>query len=91
MAKEPEKKAVEMCDGGLYEVIDTPFYDGVVLHEIGARIPWAGPPSKALIKVGDDMRKSVTKAPVFADPLSGRGDGAKVGKGKALEPVNFVQ
>jgi len=85
-------QAREMCDGGLYEVVDHPFYDGVQLHPVGTQINWAGPPSLALVKVGSaDMRKSVTEAPIFPDPLAGRGDKAKVVPGKALEPVVLVQ
>lgn len=90
MAKD-KNTVPEMCDGGLYEVVDNPFYDGVRLHPVGARIPWAGPPSLSLVKVGGEMRKSTTTAPLFADPLSGRGDKAKVAPGKPLDPVVLVQ
>jgi len=90
MAKD-KKTEPEMCDGGLYEVVDNPFYDGVKLHAVGDRIPWAGPTSLALIKVGGEMRKSNTTAPLFPDPLAGRGDKAKVVPGKPLDPIVLVQ
>lgn len=88
MAKD-KNTATEMCDGGLYEVVDNPFYDGVKLHPVGAIIPWAGAPSASLIKSG--TRKSTTASPIFADPLGGRGDKAKVAAGKPLDPVVLVQ
>jgi hypothetical protein len=88
MAKD-KTTAKEVCDGGLYEVVDNPFYDGVQLHPVGAVIPWAGPPSASLVKSGE--RKSTTASPIFADPLSGRGDKAAVAAGKPLDPVVLVQ
>ncbi len=91
MAKDKNPAPVEMCDGGLYEVVDNPFYDGVRLHPVGTRINWAGPPSLSLIKVGGEMRKSTTTAPLFPDPLAGRGDKAKVVAAKPLDPVVLVQ
>ncbi len=62
-----------------YIVVDNPFYDGVQLHPIGSRVIWAGPPSNSLVSAKDaPRRRSTTNAPIFANPLSGRGDGAAV-------------
>lgn len=88
MAKD-KKTEPELCDGGPYEVVDNPFYDGVKLHPVGSIVNWAGPPSLSLIKAGE--RKSTTTSPIFADPLSGRGDKVKVAPGKPLDPVVLVQ
>ncbi len=88
MAKDKTPATYEPRD---YIVVDQPFYDGVVLHAVGARVTWAGPPGLCLHPVDAPARKSTTDAPVFADPLSGRGDKAKVAAGKPVEPVILVQ
>lgn len=67
-----------------YVVVDNPFYDGVQLHPVGARVIWAGKPGNSLVPVEErNKRVSTTEAPIFADPLAGRGDGAPV---KAADP-----
>lgn len=58
-----------------YVVVDNPFYDGVQLHPIGACILWSGPPGNSLVLADNAQRRpSRTTAPIFADPLRGRGD-----------------
>ncbi len=88
MAKDKTPATYEARD---YIVVDQPFYDGVVLHPIGSRVTWAGPQGQCLHPVDAPARRSTTEAPVFPDPLSGRGDKRKVEAGKALEPVILVQ
>lgn len=73
-----------------YIVVDNPFYDGVVLHPIGATVDWAGPPGNSLHPVDAPARKSTTESPVFPDPLAGRGDKAKV-EAAPPGPAVFVQ
>ena len=75
-----------------YVVVDNPFYDGVQLHPVGARVIWAGPPSNALVPVEErNNRRSTTEAPIFGDPLAGRGDGAPVKAADPGAPVVLVQ
>lgn len=75
-----------------YVVVDNPFYDGVVLHPVGSVVEWGGPPGQSLEEVDAPVkRRSRTDAPVFPDPLAGRGDGAAVAAGAKPEPVVLVQ
>ena len=74
-----------------YVVVDNPFFDGVQLHEPGTRISWAGPNSAALHPVSEPRRKSTTDAPLFPDPLAGRGDGATVPAAKPGQAAVFLQ
>jgi len=75
-----------------YVVVDNPFYDGVQLHPIGARLLWAGPPGNSLVPVEErSRRRSTTEAPIFGDPLAGRGDGAPVKAAAPGAPVVLVQ
>jgi len=75
-----------------YVVVDNPFYDGVQLHPVGTRIDWAGPPSLSLVAVAERARRrSTTEAPIFGDPLAGRGDGAPVKAADPGAPVVLVQ
>ena len=70
-----------------YIVVDNPFYDGVQLHPVGARILWSGPRGLSLVPVDAPRRRSAGEAPIFGDPLAGRGDGAPV---KAAKPGDLV-
>lgn len=83
--KKPVYKATE------YVVVDYPFYDGVKLHEVGSHVVWAGPPGKALHPVSGPKRKSQTDAPLFPDPMAGRGDGVIEKAAKPSDPVVLVQ
>jgi hypothetical protein len=74
-----------------YVVVDNPFYDGVQLHPIGARILWSGPPGLSLVTVDAPHRRSGAEAPIFGDPLGGRGDGALVKAAKPGDQVVLVQ
>ena len=74
-----------------YVVVDNPFYDGVQLHPIGARILWSGPPGLSLVPVGAPRRRSGAEAPIFGDPLAGRGDGAPVKAARPGDQVVLVQ
>lgn len=74
-----------------YVVVDNPFYDGVQLHPIGARILWSGPPGFSLAPVDAPRRRSAGEAPIFGDPLAGRGDGAPVKAAKPGDQVVLVQ
>lgn len=75
-----------------YVVVDNPFYDGVQLHPVGSRVIWAGPPSLSLVPVEERAkRRSTTEAPIFGDPLAGRGDGAAVKAADPGAPVVLVQ
>ncbi len=74
-----------------YVVVDNPFYDGVQLHPIGARILWSGPPGLSLIPVGAPRRRSGAEAPIFGDPLAGRGDGTPVKAARPGDQVVLVQ
>jgi hypothetical protein len=76
-----------------YLVVDNPFYDGVRLHPVGSVVSWAGPAGQSLEEVDAPVkRRSKTDAPVFPDPLAGRGDGEKVAAAaKPTEPVVMVQ
>ena len=71
-------KQTKVYEPRLCEVVDHDFYDGVQIHPVGSRLTWAGPPSRALHPVDAGERVSTTKAPVFPNPLAGRGDGAGV-------------
>jgi hypothetical protein len=86
------RKSGEAREPREYVVVDNPFYDGVQLHPVGARVIWAGPPSNSLVpweKRND--RVSTTEAPIFGDPLGGRGDGAPVKAADPGAPVVLVQ
>lgn len=74
-----------------YVVVDNPFYDGVQLHPIGARILWSGPPGLSLVPVDAPRRRSAGEAPIFGDPLAGRGDGAPVKAARPGDQVVLVQ
>jgi hypothetical protein len=75
-----------------YVVVDNPFYDGVQLHPVGSRVFWAGPPGNSLVLAEDaPRRRSTTSAPIFADPLSGRGDGAAVKAAGPNAPFVHIQ
>ena len=74
-----------------YIVVDNPFYDGVQLHPIGARILWSGPPGLSLVPVDAPRRRSAGEAPIFGDPLAGRGDGAPVKAARPGDQVVLVQ
>lgn len=75
-----------------YVVVDNPFYDGVQLHPVGARVIWSGPPGNSLVPVEErSHRRSTTDAPIFGDPLAGRGDGAPVKAAKPGDQVVLVQ
>ena len=74
-----------------YVVVDNPFYDGVQLHPIGARILWSGPPGLSLVSVGAPRRRSGAEAPIFGDPLAGRGDGTPVKAARPGDQVVLVQ
>ena len=74
-----------------YVVVDNPFYDGVQLHPIGARILWSGPPGLSLVPVGAPRRRSGAEAPIFGDPLAGRGDGTPVKAARPGDQVVLVQ
>lgn len=74
-----------------YVVVDNPFYDGVQLHPIGARILWSGPPGLSLVPVDAPRHRSRAEAPIFGDPLGGRGDGAPVKAAKPGDQVVLVQ
>lgn len=74
-----------------YVVVDNPFYDGVQLHPIGARILWSGTPGLSLVPVDAPRRRSAGDAPIFGDPLAGRGDGAPVKAAKPGDQVVLVQ
>ena len=74
-----------------YVVVDNPFYDGVQLHPIGARILWSGPPGLSLVPVDAPRRRSAGDTPIFGDPLAGRGDGTPVKAAKARDQVVLVQ
>lgn len=75
-----------------YVVVDNPFYDGVQLHPVGSRVLWAGPPSLSLVPYEErNNRPSTTEAPIFGDPLGGRGDGAPVKAADPGAPVVLVQ
>jgi hypothetical protein len=77
---------------GEYVVVDNPFYDGVQLHPVGARVIWAGPPGNSLLSVKDaPRRRSTTGAPIFADPLGGRGDGTAIVAADPSLPTIRVQ
>lgn len=74
-----------------YVVVDNPFYDGVQLHPIGARILWSGPPGLSLVPVDTPRRRGGAEAPIFGDPLAGRGDGAPVKAARPGDQVVLVQ
>ena len=75
-----------------YVVVDNPFYDGVQLHPVGSRIIWAGKPGNSLVPVEKAARRrSTTEAPIFGDPLAGRGDKAPVKAAEPLAPAVLVQ
>jgi len=75
-----------------YIVVDNPFYDGVQLHPVGARVIWAGKPGNSLVPWEErNTRASTTDAPIFGDPLGGRGDGAPVKAADPGAPVVLVQ
>lgn len=74
-----------------YVVVDNPFYDGVQLHPIGARILWSGPPGLSLVPIGAQRRRSGAEAPIFGDPLAGRGDGTPVKAARPGDQVVLVQ
>jgi hypothetical protein len=74
-----------------YIVVDNPFYDGVQLHPVGARILWSGPRGLSLVSVDAPRRRSAGEAPIFGDPLAGRGDGAPVKAAKPGDQVVLVQ
>ncbi len=74
-----------------YVVVDNPFYDGVQLHPIGARVLWSGPPGLSLAPVDAPRRRAAAEAPIFGDPLGGRGDGAPVKAAKPGDAVVLVQ
>jgi len=74
-----------------YIVVDNPFYDGVQLHPIGARILWSGPPGLSLVPHDAPRRRSTGEAPIFGDPLAGRGDGAPVKAARPGDQVVLVQ
>ena len=74
-----------------YVVVDNPFYDGVQLHPIGARILWSGPPGLSLVPIGAPRRRSGAEAPIFGDPLAGRGDGTPVKAARPGDQVVLVQ
>lgn len=74
-----------------YVVVDNPFYDGVQLHPIGARILWSGSPGLSLVPVDAPRLRSGAEAPIFGDPLGGRGDGAPVKAAKPGDQVVLVQ
>ena len=74
-----------------YVVVDNPFYDGVQLHPIGARILWSGPPGLSLARVDAPRRRCASEAPIFGDPLAGRGDGAPVKAARPGDQVVLVQ
>jgi hypothetical protein len=74
-----------------YVVVDNPFYDGVQLHPIGARILWSGPQGLSLVPVGAPRRRSGAEAPIFGDPLAGRGDGTPVKAARPGDQVVLVQ
>ncbi len=75
-----------------YIVVDNPFYDGVQLHPVGERVLWAGPPSNSLVPYENrNSRPSTTEAPIFGDPLGGRGDKAPVKAADPGQPVVLVQ
>ena len=74
-----------------YVVVDNPFYDGVQLHPIGARILWSGPPGLSLVPVDAPRRRGGAEAPIFGDPLAGRGDGAPVKAALPGDQVVLVQ
>lgn len=75
-----------------YVVVDNPFYDGVQLHPVGTRVTWAGKPGNSLVPAEERAkRRSTTEAPIFGDPLAGRGDKAPVKAAEPLSPVVLVQ
>jgi hypothetical protein len=75
-----------------YVVVDNPFYDGVQLHPVGSRVIWAGKPGGSLVPWEErDSRISTTEAPIFGDPLGGRGDGAPVKAADPSAPAILVQ
>lgn len=75
-----------------YIVVDNPFYDGVQLHPVGTTVLWAGPPSNSLVPWEErNNRTSTTEAPIFGNPLAGRGDGAPVKAADPGAPVVLVQ
>lgn len=75
-----------------YIVVDNPFYDGVQLHPVGSRVVWAGKPGNSLVPWEKrNSRASTTDAPIFGDPLGGRGDGAPVKAADPGAPVVLVQ
>lgn len=73
-----------------YVVVNNPFFDGVQLHEPGARILWAGPPGASLHPADGPRRKSAHEAPLFASPLL-RGDGMTVEAARPGQPTVLVQ
>ena len=58
---------------------------------IGARILWSGPPGLSLAAVDAPRRRSAVDAPIFGDPLAGRGDGAPVKAARPGDQVVLVQ
>jgi len=75
-----------------YVVVDNPFYDGVQLHPVGSRVVWAGKPGNSLVPWEErNSRTSTTDAPIFGNPLAGRGDGAPVKAADPGAPVVLVQ
>ncbi len=78
-------------DAVQYVVVNNPFFDGVQLHEPGARILWAGPPGASLHPADAPRRKSTHEAPLFLDPLKGRGDGMNVETARPGQPTILVQ
>jgi len=75
-----------------YVVVDNPFYDGVQLHPVGSRVVWAGKAGNSLVPWEErNSRVSTTDAPIFGDPLGGRGDGAPVKAADPGAPVVLVQ
>ena len=92
MSKDKTEAHGEAREPREYVVVDNPFYDGVQLHPVGSRVIWAGPPSNSLVSVEErNSRRSTTEAPIFGDPLGGRGDGAPVKAADPGAPVVLVQ
>ena len=90
MAK--DQPQTEARESHKYVVVDNPFYDGVQLHPVGTTVIWAGKPSKSLVPWEErNSRTSTTEAPIFGDPLAGRGDGAPVKAADPGAPVVLVQ
>ncbi len=88
MAQKSERDA-KYGKSAEYVVVDNPFYDGVQLHPIGASCGRARPASPWCRSTR--RARGTAEAPIFADPLGGRGDGAPVKAAKPGDQVVLVQ